>query len=206
MSSITEVKICGITNEADALMALECGADYLGFVLYEGSQRGITPTALMQLVDRLPTEVRKIGVFVNEDPDRVEVVADDCGLYAVQLHGDERARDFSGCKCTVWRAVRFVKGLGDADPDEWNASRYVVDAAVSGKYGGTGELADWSLATDFAGKHEVMLAGGLTVENVEEAVQAVKPIGVDVAGGVEKAYGVKDSAKVRAFIENAKKA
>jgi len=200
----TDIKICGLTNLTDARAAWEAGADFLGFVLYRRSPRGITARTLRRIRDRLPAGPRCIGVFVNEPGEEVLRVAADCGLYAVQLHGDEPARDFAQLPLRIWRAVRLARGRSNPAPKSWPADRYVLDAAVPGAYGGTGKLTDWRRAAELAGKHPVMLAGGLTPANVADAIRQVQPMGVDVASGVEKAPGKKDIRKLISFIAAAR--
>lgn len=200
MNERTEIKICGLTNLPDARAAWEAGADFLGFVLYSGSPRGISGKALRRIAERLGGGPKLIGVFVNERPETVAGIVSDCGLHAVQLHGDERLEDFTDPGVPVWRAVRVRQGLAVPSPERWPAARYVVDADVPGEYGGTGRAADWSAAADFAKRFPVMLAGGLTPDNVREAVRIVQPAGVDVASGVEREPGKKDYRKLKAFI------
>jgi len=204
MPRITEIKICGLTNLPDARMALEAGADYLGFVLYARSPRCITPGALCRLLNRLPAGARAIAVCVNARRELVERLARDCRLYAVQLHGDERLADWIDMPVPVWRAMRLHHGQPDPAPARWPAARYVLDAAVPGRYGGTGRTADWAKAAKLARRAPLMLAGGLTTLNVAEAIRIVAPLGVDTASGVEKAPGKKDRRKVAAFIQAAK--
>lgn len=199
-----EVKICGLTNHDDAVAALSLGADYLGFVLYSKSPRGITAAELTRIVDKLPDNRKAIGVFVNETRNNVEKIARDCGLYAVQIHGDEKCADFVDMPVPIWRAVRFHNGAYRPSPEEWQASRYVIDASVPDKYGGTGVPADWKAAAGISAAYPVMLSGGLTPANVAQAVRAVKPLGVDAASGVESEPGRKDHEKMRQFIQTAK--
>ncbi|MBM4143878.1 MAG: phosphoribosylanthranilate isomerase [Lentisphaerae bacterium] len=199
-----EVKICGLTNQADARHALACGADYLGFVLYAGSPRGITPGAMRRILDGLGGTARAVAVFVNENAAVVRKVAEDCGLYAAQTHGDEDPAEFAALPVPVWRAVRMENGVWRPDPGAWPAERYLVDASVPGAYGGTGVAADWDAAARLARSAPLMLAGGLTPENVAEAVRLVRPLGVDVVSGVEASPGRKDPVKVRRFISEAK--
>jgi len=198
-----EVKICGLTNKDDAVAALDSGADYLGFVLYPDSPRGITAAKLIEIVDKINRPVKAIGVFVNMPRLQVEQVARDCNLYAVQLHGREKPGDFVATPFPIWRALRFTKGHPNPYPRHWPVERYLVDAAVAGKYGGTGALSDWQKAAELAKKHPIMLAGGLTPENVAKAIRAVNPLGVDVVSGVESVPGRKDHRKLKAFIKAA---
>ena len=140
---IPEIKICGVTNVEDALAALAMGADYLGFVMYAKSPRGISAERLRRVRDALPDEARCIAVFVNESRDVVLRVAEECRLYAVQIHGDESTDDFRAMPLPVWRALAVsAQGIKPL-PVEWPADRYVVDAPAPGRYGGSGELADW---------------------------------------------------------------
>jgi len=199
-----EVKICGLTNRDDAQAALDLGADYLGFVLYSRSPRGISSNKLSVIIDALPSGIKSVGVFVNESRAKVEKIASDCGLYAVQIHGDEPAGDFADFPCRVWRAVKHVSGLWKPLPETWNAERYVVDSSIAGLYGGTGVIADWKVSAGFVKEHPAMLSGGLTPENVADAIRATRPLGVDVASGVEAAPGKKDAGKLREFIQNAR--
>jgi phosphoribosylanthranilate isomerase len=206
MHRTIEIKICGLTNLPDARMALDAGADYLGFVLYERSPRRIMPGALRRLLDRLPAGTRSIAVFVNAPRKLVEMLARDCRLHAVQLHGNERLADWVDMPVPVWRAVRLRRGELDPSPGQWPATRYVLDAALPGQYGGTGRTTDWAVAAKRASQAPLMLAGGLTPNNVAEAIRIVAPLGVDTASGVEKTPGKKDHRKVAAFINAAKEA
>ena len=200
-----EIKICGLTNLDDAIAARDCGADYLGFIMYSGSPRGIGKSDLIAIADGLEGSAKMIGVFVNESPDTVSRLATDLHLHAVQIHGDEVAADFADMPVAVWRAL-WVSSKGcRPEPSEWNAERNLVDSSVCGAYGGTGETADWDLAAEIAAKYPVMLAGGLTLDNVADAVKIVKPIGVDVASGLESEPGKKDHLKMKKFMEMAKK-
>lgn len=200
-----EIKICGLTNVEDAAAAARFGADYLGFVLYPKSPRATNAQAVAEILAALPPAVRAVGVFVNSKRAEIERVAADCRLHAVQLHGDERPEDFRELPLPVWRAVRFRDGAWRPRPADWpGATRYVVDAAVPGRYGGTGVAADWEAAGRLAAERPVMLAGGLTLDNLAEAIRAVRPLGVDAASGVETEPGRKDHRRLRQFIERAR--
>jgi phosphoribosylanthranilate isomerase len=195
-----EVKICGLTNRDDLCVALEAGADYVGFVLYSGSKRGIAVGRLQTLLAGMDVPVRAVGVFVNMSRGEVERVWRDTPLYAAQIHGNEDAADFMGFPGRLWRAVAQRGGCAAPDPALWPAERYVIDATVPGQFGGTGVLADQAWAAGMASRWPVILAGGLTPANVSEAIRAVRPMGVDVVSGVEKTAGVKDPDKVREFV------
>lgn len=201
MRQKTEIKICGLTNLPDARMALDAGADYLGFVLYERSPRRIAPAALRRLLDRLPARARAVAVVVNAHRELVEALAHDCHLYAVQLHGDERQADWIDLPVPVWRAIRLRRGSPNPIPEHWIAARYVMDAAAPGKYGGSGRKTDWARAAKLARQIPLILAGGLTPDNVAEAIHTVQPLGVDTASGVEKSPGRKDPRKLAAFVK-----
>lgn len=195
-----EVKICGMTNIDDARAAIAMGADYIGFVFYAKSPRHVSPAQVAGIVRELGSGVRAVGVFVNETREKALEIAGKCGLYAVQLHGDELPADFTAAPIPIWRAIKFFKNLWTPDPAAWNAERYLIDATVSGIYGGSGVKADWREAADLAGRVKVMLAGGLTPDNVSEAISAVRPAGVDVVSGVEAEPGKKDHGKMKSFI------
>jgi len=201
-----EVKICGLTSRHDAVAALDLGADYLGFVLYGKSPRGIAAAELSRILDRIEVPCKAVGVFVNELRGDVASIASDCGLHAVQIHGDEEAEEFADMPVPVWRAVWCRAGRCSPEPGEWQAERYVVDTAAEGSYGGTGVRGDWQDAARLASEHPVMLAGGLRPGNVREAILAVNPMGVDVASGVESAPGKKDHVLLAQFIRAAKAA
>lgn len=199
------IKICGLTNLDDARWAIEAGADYLGFVLYQNSPRCVSVKELSRLTEALAGTIRTVGVFVNEAPVFVKEVAQACGLSVVQLHGDENPGDYDDVGITLWRALRLQGGKWNPDPRNWAAERFVLDAD-SRVYGGTGMTVDWDVAGTFSARHRVMLAGGLTVDNVGDAVRCVRPLGVDVSSGVELAPGRKDHKKVAAFIRAAREA
>ena len=200
---MVQIKICGLTNRDDVLAALEYGADYLGFVLYPDSPRAVSSHLLAEILDSVPdARERAVGVFVNETPDMVAGIMSQCGLHIAQLHGDENPEDFSNAEFIYWRALRLDGNNCVPCPTDWSlAQRYVIDVAVPGMYGGTGVTADWTEAAVMASRYPIMLAGGLTPDNVHDAVLRVKPIGVDVASGVESVPGKKDHGKVKSFID-----
>lgn len=199
------IKICGLTNLADARWAFEQGADYLGFVLYPNSPRGLRVEQLSAILRGLPGEVNAVAVVVNETSGFISELVKTCRLSAIQFHGDEAAGTMASEGVATWRAVRLQEGRWTPDPAEWRADRYVIDATAPG-YGGSGKRADWELAGGLAHAYPVMLAGGLGPGSVAEAILKVRPLGVDVASGVEQAPGSKDPAKVREFIQSAREA
>ena len=200
-----KVKICGITNLPDAIAAAEAGADALGFVFYDQSPRHISVEAAAGLIRQLPPFVLKVGVFVNAPEDLVVRAARECGLNLLQFHGEE-STDYClqfglmSMKAFRIRDAGSLQAVLDYDTDAW-----LFDAYTPGKPGGTGETFNWDLALharDWG--RPIFLAGGLTPENVGEAVRRARPYAVDVSSGVEAAPGKKDHAKVRAFIQAAK--
>ena len=205
---IVRVKICGLTNAADAVAAAEAGADALGFMFFAGSKRNLSFANAAAIIRELPPFVSKVGVFVNAPTDEIRRVVDETGIDALQLHGEETP-EF----CAQFAPLRVVKAFRLRDRDslqeclKYPAHAWLLDSFVDGAHGGTGVTADWNLAAEAVRRHrEIILAGGLRVETVAEAVRRVRPFGVDVSSGVESAPGRKDAAKVRAFIENARTA
>lgn len=205
--TLMEVKICGLTQLDDAMTALDYGADYLGFVLYPCSRRAISPERLRKITRRLPATALTVGVFVDSPPADILAIVRACGLSIVQLHGAETANDFRDFPVPVWRAVQFADGRPRPAPAGWPAVRYVADSCAEGggRTGGTGRITDWRAAARLARTSPLMLAGGLTPENVKDAVLVVHPLGVDTAGGVEITGrpGCKDYSRMKRFIEAA---
>ncbi len=198
------VKVCGITTEEDALLAVALGADAVGFV-FAPSSRNISARKARDLANRLPSEVVTVGVFRNELPARVVEVVSECGLKAAQLHGEESARD------TAWVARRVpatIKAFTPGHPGLQRLDDYHADVVlIDGLRPGSGEIFDWALAEGVPlSGHRVMLAGGLDPTNVADGIRRVRPWGVDVSTGVERKPGRKDPAKMRAFINAAKTA
>jgi phosphoribosylanthranilate isomerase len=198
------IKICGITNESDALHAVACGADALGFVFFAGSPRCVEPDLVRAIVDKLPEEVTTVGLFVNETPGVVNTVATQSGISLVQLHGDETPDICRQIDLPVMKAIRVRDAASLAGWREYPVEAFLLDAWHPEKFGGTGEACDWELAADLAQKTKIILAGGLKPDNVAEAVRIVGPHGVDISSGVERSPGQKDQAKVSAFIRNAR--
>ena len=210
------VKICGLTNLDDALLALEAGADLLGFVLYPKSPRGVSLGVVAEIAQALRSapafqqrQPALVGVFVNEPPAAVRRALDEAGLDLAQLSGHEPPDDL---RALGGRAYKAIRGEAEALPSAGAppvhpyCPDFLLDAAHPTLYGGSGQLADLALAARLAARHRLLLAGGLTPDNVAAAIRAVRPWGVDVASGVEAAPGKKDPAKVRAFVQAAKAA
>ena len=202
---MTKIKICGIKTVDDALAAIETGADYLGFNFYPKSPRFIEKQACAEftslLKERYP-HIKLVGVFVNSSVEETKEILDVCLLDLAQLHGDETIEFMESLQEKSFKAFR---GIPDAEQlnsfARDDAPAFLVDASVKGLYGGSGVTADWDGAAELAKKYPLLLAGGLTPENVGEAVSRVKPWGVDVATGVESAPGKKDAAKMSALIK-----
>ena len=194
------VKICGITRMQDAESAVEAGANAIGFVFWPRSPRFIDPYRARAIVAALPAFVTPVGLFVNQPAEYVNGVASLVRLGAVQLHGDETPADAARIRRPIVRAIGLA---GPVDVDQW-APRItlLLDAHDPGKRGGTGRTVDWQAAARIASMRRTILAGGLTPDNVADAIGRVRPFGVDVSSGVEQAPGIKDRAKIRALFES----
>ncbi len=205
MAHTAKIKICGITNAEDAVLAVEAGADALGFVFYRKSPRYIEPTLARQIIMSLPPLVIPVGVFVDEDQQVVRNLMDDCGLTVAQLHGNESAIYCKELGRTVLKALRVKDRSTFLALAEFRGRAgvrgFILDAFSEQAYGGTGQVIDWQLAAEVAKAANILLAGGLTPDNVEMAIQTVQPYGVDVSSGVERSPGKKDPEKVRGFIQ-----
>ena len=201
------VKICGITREDDALLAVAMGADALGFNFVSGSRRQIAPAIARDIIRRLPPEILTVGIFRDEAASRVVEIVNSAGLRAAQLHGRESA------ETTRWvreRVPYVIKAFSAGDPALEKAASFGADAVmIDSPGGGTGEVFDWTLAEGRPDGLKMILAGGLDPDNVADAIRKVQPWGVDVATGVEAERGEpgqKDARKVRLFIESARTA
>lgn len=198
---MTEIKICGITNIEDGLAATAAGADALGFVFYPASPRYVTPGQAKEIIGTLPPTVRTVGVFVNLAAVEVLQIAELCGLDFIQLHGGE-TREY----CRRFPRERVIKALSFRSGREFSAMSdypvraFLVDAHDPVRFGGTGKICDWNLAREAAARHPLILAGGLGTENIIAALEAVRPMAVDISSGVETATGKKDHEKMRAVI------
>ncbi len=206
---MVKVKICGITDLRDALKAHELGADFVGFVFFEKSLRRIDPERARVIIEDLPEDLIKVGLFLNQDPDEVRSIAARCHLDILQLHGEEDrryckrlGRDFKIIKSFKVKDQSSVKG---ANRYHKEADYYLFDTYVKGVPGGTGKCFDWGILGGKDFKKPFFLAGGLTPENVTAAVKKAAPYAVDVASGVEKEPGKKDYKRLKEFIYNAKK-
>lgn len=201
---IVKVKICGITSGADALAAVDAGADALGFMFYAPSPRNVSFGVAAEIIRQLPPFVAKVGVFVNPTEEEVRRAIGECGLDTLQFHGEETPEFCRRFGLKAMKAFRVRDAESLRQTDAYANEAWLLDSYVAGQLGGTGARFNWDLATEAARRHTVLLAGGLTPENAAEAVRKVRPYGLDVSSGVESAPGRKDAAKVRAFIAAAK--
>jgi phosphoribosylanthranilate isomerase len=210
---MTWVKICGMTNLEDALVAVEAGADAVGFVLYEKSPRCVTMETAREIVNKLPEKVEKIGVFVNEQEDLICSVIDDVGITGAQMHGDNEDPHVADLVAARRPQIGVLAAVSMHRPNPqgrammWHPNSvraFLLDSGNSLKHGGTGEVFNWEAAVPVLDEikrvGKVVAAGGLTPENVSEAIGIMKPWGVDVVSGVETRPGKKDPEKVRAFV------
>lgn len=201
----TKVKICGITNLADARVAVAAGADALGFNFHEKSPRFVPHEAAAEISRQLPPFVLRVGVFVNAPADFILHAIRESGLAMLQFHGDEPPEFCSQFGLMTMKAFRVRGPVTLEEIPQYQTDAYLLDAFSSTTFGGTGEKFNWDLAVEAQkfGK-PVFLAGGLTPENVADAIRQVRPFGVDVSSGVESAPGKKDHAKIKAFITAAR--
>jgi len=194
------VKICGITSEADALAAAAAGADAVGFVFYEKSPRHVTPAAARSIIAALPPLITRVGVFVNPEEGLVrEAVA--AGIQVLQFHGEESPEFCRQQNVPVIKGFRLKDELSLLSCRDYQGLPWLLDSFVAGQAGGTGAVFNWDLALKAKASNPlIILAGGLTSDNVAEAIRRVRPYAVDVSSGVESAPGKKDAAKMRAFV------
>lgn len=200
MTRRPRVKVCGITRKQDAALAVSLGADALGFIFWERSPRAVGPRDAREIHVGLPALVSRVGVFVDASPAEVADVVRAAGLDVAQLHGDEPVESYGDVGARIMKVASLAD---DADVDRVAAwPVYVtplVDAIDRERRGGTGRVADWTLAARLAARRPVVLAGGLTADNIGAALETVRPWGVDVSSGVEHAPGIKDPARLQAF-------
>src|SRR6266508_5336367 len=203
---MTKIKICGIKNLNDALAAMDAGADLIGFNFYPKSPRYIDVGRCRDIMSvmRRYGHITYVGVFVNASVATIRATMESCGLSLAQLHGDETSEMLSELNGKAFKAFcgipENINGFERKD-----IPAFLVDAAVKGIYGGSGVTADWNRAAELARIYPLLLAGGLTPENVAEAVRQVRPWGVDVASGVESVPGEKDAIKMKAFVQSVRK-
>ena len=195
------LKICGVTNEADAAHAAAGGATALGVIFAPSSPRCVSADTARDIVEAVPVHVPVVGVFVNAPLEEIVAVVAHTGIRVVQLHGDEPERYAAALKMPLLRAAGV-----EVELDSWPTATLLLDATSGAQRGGTGQRVDWEKAAAVASRRKTVLAGGLTPDNVAEAIAAVRPFGVDVSSGVEASPGRKDRDKVSRFLANAREA
>ncbi|MHB9139661.1 MAG: phosphoribosylanthranilate isomerase [Victivallaceae bacterium] len=192
-----KLKICGLTNAADIRTAVDAGADYLGFILYPKSPRFISPEQARELIKNVPHGIKKVGVFVDCSPVRIIELMEFCGFDIAQLHGSESDGDALAIgREKIWKAMALNTIEDIARAAEFPAAAILADSIGPEQRGGTGKKCDWKQAAEAAEQFRLILAGGITSDNVAEAVSTVKPFAVDVCSGVEASPGVKDHKKI----------
>jgi phosphoribosylanthranilate isomerase len=199
---LTRIKICGITNVIDAVAAVDSGAHALGFMFFENSKRNISPDAAAEIIRELPPFVSKVGVFVNPTAEFVSQTIETTGIDTLQFHGEEPP-----AFCSPFASLKTIKAFRMRDSQSlqeclhYRDCAWLLDSHVDGAHGGTGVAFDWNLAVEAAKlSRMIILAGGLKVETVRDAVHRVRPYAVDVSSGVEASPGKKDHRKLREFI------
>lgn len=199
---MTQIKICGITNREDAAFVAQCGADAVGFIFHPKSPRYVAPETVKQIIKKLPANITTVGVFVDLNPLQVKDIVAFCSLDMVQLHGAEPP-----AYCSQFPSSQVIKAIAlkeEADVEHLGAypvRAVLVDAYDPVRHGGTGEKADWALAAKVKDQHPLILAGGLSMANIKEAIDLVSPHAVDINSGVEGSPGRKDHQKVQEIIE-----
>lgn len=201
---MTTVKVCGITNPEDARVAAEAGADMVGFIFYPPSPRYVTPEQVRRMVEMLPPDLVTVGVFVNETVETVTRVVATSGIQMVQLHGEEGPELCQALPCRVIKAFRFTPQVRPEMMRDYAVEAFLIEGFHADFYGGVGAQADWHQVAALQPYGRMILAGGLTPENVQAAIRIARPYGVDVGSGVETAPGKKDWHKVRTFVRRAK--
>ena len=198
------VKVCGIVEPADALVAVQAGATAIGIVFYSASPRYARLDQAAMVSAIVSSRALKVGVFVNETPARIRAVADAVRLDVVQLHGDEPPSDLDELKgLRVWKALPVGDNFDAAWMDNYDCEAILLDSAKADAYGGSGQTFPWRKAIEAKGKRRIILAGGLGPDNVEEAIRTVAPWGVDASSRLESSPGRKDSERVEAYVKAA---
>jgi len=194
---LIHVKICGVTSLNDAIMAANYGASALGFIFYEKSPRYINPKILKTWISNVPSSVKKVGVFVNKDVDKVNKIAEELNLGMVQLHGDESPEYCNQMIKPVIKVFRVNNKFDSIMLNNYQVATFLFDTYNKENYGGTGESFDWQSILQLTTEIPVILSGGLNADNVLEGIDVVKPSAVDVNSGVEVAPGKKDEEKIK---------
>lgn len=200
---MTRIKICGITNLNDALAAITAGAHALGFVFHPPSPRNISLEHAGKIICALPPFIQTVGLFVNQPSEQVNRTCEQCRLDVVQLHGEESPQYCQSINRRIIKAFRVKDHSILQELSLYNVAGYLLDAWSTAAHGGTGETFNWDIAAmATATNKRIILAGGLTPENVAEAIKTVKPFAVDVSSGVESTAGIKEIHKIKSFISN----
>ena len=199
-----KVKICGMTNLKDVKVAVDGGVDAVGFIFYKKSPRSVTMQAVRKIVLELPPFVDSVGVFVNETAEQINKIADSCNLDRIQLHGNESPTFCKKIRRRVIKAIRVKDIQSLKKLSDYPVSSFLLDTFSEDQYGGTGRVFDWNLAYPAKKYGPIILAGGLTPNNVRQAIQRIQPYGVDVCSGVESQPGIKDHKKMQTFLKNVK--
>lgn len=198
---MTGIKVCGITNPADALAAVKCGVDAIGFIFYEKSPRHISPEDAKEIIDFLPRSPARVGVFVNHEISEVKRIMELCRIDLIQLHGNE-----SPAYCSSFDSSRIIKAIAPEPGNcpelkQYSVKAVLIDAYDPTLHGGTGKTSDWELAASISKVRPLILSGGLNIENICDAIKAVSPRAVDINSGVEVSPGRKDHRKLSEIVE-----
>lgn len=200
---MSRIKICGLTREEDIDHVNELKPDYVGFV-FATSKRQVTPKEAIKLIEKLDKGIKKVGVFVNPSMEEARRIAEACDLDVLQFHGEEKPEDIIGFPQETWKSFRIKDQESFRELEAYSVGGYLLDTYVKGQQGGTGKAFDWNIDSNINKNKMIILAGGLSPENVEEAVRKMKPHVVDVSSGVET-DGYKDFEKIKKFIEKVRR-
>jgi phosphoribosylanthranilate isomerase len=203
---MTKVKICGITNFEDAAKSLDCGADALGFIIYQKSKRYIKPSEALKIIKELPPFVTKVAVFVDSPFRHITKITNELCINTIQLHGNETPDFCSKFRHTVIKALRIKDSVDRQQVDSFPTQAILFDTFSDAEYGGTGKSFDWKVLKRLNTDKKIILSGGLNPDNIEQAIRTVRPYAVDVSSGVEKSPGIKDHKKIKNLIEAVKNA
>jgi phosphoribosylanthranilate isomerase len=198
-----KVKVCGITNLEDAVYADKCGADALGFIFYKKSKRYISPESAKKIIDQLPLFLIKVGVFVNEEPEIINKISSNISLNAAQLHGDENPSIVDKISIPVIKSFRVSEHFDFSVLSNFRKCSILLDAYSDGELGGTGKQFNWKFIPNEI-KPKIILAGGISHENIENVVNDINPAAVDLSSSLEKSPGIKDHEKIKLFFNKLK--
>jgi len=191
-----KIKICGITNMDDALLASEYGADALGFIFVKKSPRYIDPITAQKIIQELPPFITSVGVVADAAHNEVIELIETTGIRCVQFHGNELPEQLAGFPVPVYKSFRVNKGFNLQTLSHYKVQAFLLDTYIEGIPGGTGKTFDWKIAADAKAYGSIILAGGLTPENITDAIKIVQPYAVDINSGIESAPGKKDKDKL----------